>query len=134
MKGVEWGLLYNDYKDLLNELDPAELEVQVKTLMMDDEVKAKKGIYSYLFDSDEKHLNLRTFTSAQKRKAYEEQSGICNNLECPHRHEGESGEPKHWEINEMEADHITPWSKGGKTDLDNLQLLCRDCNRRKSSI
>ena len=134
MKGVEWGLLYNDYKDLLNELDPAELEVQVKTLMMDDEVKAKKGIYSYLFDSDEKHLNLRTFTPAQKRKAYEEQSGICNNLECPHRHEGENGEPKHWEINEMEADHITPWSKGGKTDLDNLQLLCRDCNRRKSSI
>lgn len=134
MKGVEWGLLYNDYKDLLNELDPAELEVQVKTLMMDDEVKAKKGIYSYLFDSDEKHLSLRTFTPAQKRKAYEEQSGVCNNLECPHRHEGENGEPKHWEINEMEADHITPWSKGGKTDLDNLQLLCRDCNRRKSSI
>lgn len=103
------------------------IEEQIKSLMMDDEVKNKKGIYHYVFDNDEKHLNLRIFTPAQKRKGYEMQDGQCNNKNCSHDKE------KVWNINEMEADHITPWSQGGKTDLDNLQLLCIDCNRRKSA-
>lgn len=127
MKSVEWGQLYNRYLDKLSELDPAVIEEQIKSLMMDDEVKNKKGIYHYVFDNDEKHLNLRIFTPAQKRKGYEMQDGQCNNKNCSHDKE------KVWNINEMEADHITPWSQGGKTDLDNLQLLCIDCNRRKSA-
>lgn len=127
MKSVEWGILFNKYSEKISVLMPYEVEKQVKQLMMDDEVKNKKGIYYYIFNKDEKHLNLRTFTVNQKRKQYEVQNGYCNNKNCPH------GKEKVWDINEMEADHITPWSQGGKTDLDNLQLLCKDCNRRKSS-
>ena len=55
-----------------------------------------------------------------KRAAYEKQNGIC--AKCG----------KHFEYEEMEGDHIPPWSQGGKTELSNLQMLCRDCNRRKS--
>lgn len=118
MKGVEWGFLYNEYKDV--ELDPGELEKRIKTLMMDDDVSNRKGIYSYILTHDEKYLSIRAFTESQKRAAYEKQNGVC--AKCR----------KHFDINEMEADHITPWSKGGKTVSENCQMLCLDCNRRKS--
>ena len=119
MKGVEWGLLYNKYKD--QSYNSAQIENQVKTLMMDDDVTNKKGIYSYVITGDEKHLNIRAFTDSQKREAYERQNGICPICK------------KHFEINEMEGDHITPWVEGGKTSAENCQMLCRECNRRKSS-
>lgn len=86
-----------------------------------DEVTNNKGVYEYLFDGKEKHLNLRAFTEKQKRKMYEEQNGVCPMCD------------KHFEIDEMEADHITPWSEGGKTELDNGQMLCITCNREKSN-
>ena len=120
MKGVEWGALYNKYKEQSYNSD--RLEEQVKQLMMDDDVTNKKGIYSYVITGDEKYLNIRTFTDNQKREAYEKQSGICANCH------------KHFDITEMEADHITPWHAGGKTSADNCQMLCRECNRRKSGI
>ena len=85
-----------------------------------NDVTKKSGIYLYIFTRDEKYLNIRTFTDNQKREAYEKQQGIC--IHC--------GE--HFDIDEMEADHITPWSKGGKTTSENCQMLCLDCNRRKS--
>lgn len=118
MKGIEWGLLYNIYKDA--ELDPSVLETKIKTLMMDDDVTNKKGIYTYVLTSDEKYLNIRQFTDNQKREAYERQNGIC--AKCG----------KHFYINEMEGDHITPWHAGGKTNAENCQMLCIECNRRKS--
>ena len=118
MKGIDWGILYNKYKD--QSFNSNTLENEVKRLMMDDEVTKKSGIYYYLITGEEKYLNLRTFTQAQKIEAYESQDGIC-----PICH-------KQFDITEMEADHITPWSQGGKTDIDNLQMLCRACNRRKS--
>ena len=118
MKGLDWGLLYNKYKDV--ELDPAKLEKEISTLMMDDDVTNTKGIYYYLFDHDEKHLNIRAFTPAMKRSAYERQKGVC--VKCKGK----------FDLKEMEADHITPWSQGGKTNKENCQMLCRDCNRRKS--
>ncbi|MEE1118938.1 MAG: HNH endonuclease signature motif containing protein, partial [Bacteroidales bacterium] len=68
----------------------------------------------------EKHLNIRQFKESDKRYAYENQFGVC--IKC--------GE--HFSIEEMEADHILPWAKGGKTDKDNCQMLCKQCNRRKS--
>lgn len=120
MKGIEWGLLYNSFKDV--ELDPDELEQRVKSLLIDDDVTNKKGIYSYVLTGDEKHLSLRAFTDSQKRAAYERQGGICPRC----------GE--HFDIEKMQADHITPWSKGGKTIPENCQMLCDDCNRRKSDI
>lgn len=119
MKGVEWGLLYNAYKDA--ELDPDELETQVKALMMDDEVTKKSGIYPYVLTDNEKHLNLRTFTDSQKTAAYERQNGIC--LTC--------GKP--FEFEQMAGDHITPWSQGGKTVPENCQMLCVPCNSSKGA-
>lgn len=118
MKGVDWGILYNEYKDQSYNSD--RLEKQVTELMMDDDVTKKAGIYSYLITGKEKYLSIRTFSDNQKREAYEKQKGICPICK------------KHFEIEEMEADHITPWHDGGKTTSENCQMLCRECNRRKS--
>lgn len=90
--------------------------------MEDDDVTKKKGIYHYVLTRKEKYLNIRTFTASQKRTVYEKQNGIC-----PICH-------GHFEFNEMEGDHITPWHDGGKTDIQNCQMLCKECNRRKSGI
>jgi hypothetical protein len=120
MKGVDWGDLYNQFKGGL--YDTAELENEIKALMIDDDVTRKKGIYSYVLTRDEKHLAIRAFTPAQRREAYERQGGICP--VCG----------KHYEIDGMEADHITPWSQGGKTNAANCQMLCREDNRRKGAI
>lgn len=117
----EWGLLYNKYKD--NSYNINDLEENIQKLLLDDEVKNKKGIIPYLLSDKrcEKFLNLRTFSKAQKLKMYENQKGICPIC------------GDHFEINEMEADHKTPWSLGGKTELDNGQMLCKKCNREKSN-
>lgn len=118
MKGVEWGALYNEHKD--DKLDPKMLAKKVKELMLDDDVSNKKGIYPYLLNGKEKHLNIRAFTQKHKIEAYERQQGIC--VECK----------EHFDMSEMEADHITPWHEGGKTNAENCQMLCKDDNRRKS--
>lgn len=118
MKGIQWGFLYNEYKD--QKFDSAKFEKEILKLMQDEDVSNKKGIYLYLLTRKEKHLNIRAFSENQKREAYERQRGIC--VIC--------GE--HFEINEMEADHITPWHEGGKTAAENCQMLCIDDNRIKS--
>ena len=118
MKGVAWGSLYNAYGSVAH--DPQALEQEVERLMRDDDVTNKKGIYPYLLTRKERHLNIRAFTESQKSTAYEKQKG-----RCPHC----KGQ---FAIDEMEGDHIKPWHEGGKTDPSNLQMLCRDCNRRKS--
>jgi len=120
MKGIDWGPIYDQFKDGL--YDTAKLEDEIKALMIDDDVTRKKGIYSYVLTRDEKHLAIRAFTPAMRRAAYERQGGICPKCN------------KHFEIEGMEADHITPWSKGGRTNADNCQMLCLDDNRRKGAI
>jgi len=118
MKGLEWGFLYNEFKG--QKFDPKKLEQEVAELMEDEDVGSKKGIYPYTLTRKEKFLNIRAFSPNQKREAYERQKGIC--VVC--------GE--HFEIEQMEADHITPWHLGGKTTADNCQMLCKEDNRRKS--
>ncbi len=118
MKGLEWGTLYNNYKN--ENYDSKKLEEKITELMLDEDVSNKKGIYSYILTRKEKYLNIRVFTDNQKREAYERQKGVCTLCN------------DHFELNEMEADHITPWHEGGKTSADNCQMLCRDDNRRKS--
>lgn len=115
---MSWGTLYNELKD--TKFDAKKLETDIKTLMQDEDVTKKSGIYAYVLTKQEKHLSIRAFTDKQKREAYERQAGICT-------HCGE-----HFELEEMEADHITPWSKGGKTTAENCQMLCKNCNRTKS--
>lgn len=131
MKGLEWGLFYNTYKD--KPLDAKELESKIIELMQDDEVGSKKGVYPYLLSGDEKHLSLRAFSDSIKRAVYEKQGGVCANsdghikgVKCPHENEK-------LELEQMEADHIIPWSKGGKTEKENCQMLCKECNRKKSA-
>ena len=120
MKGLEWGVLYNQFKDQI--FDTAELETEIAKLMAADDVTSKKGIYPYVLTRQEKYLSVRAFDNRMKRTAYEKQKGICK--KCG----------KHFELEQMEADHITPWSQGGKTLAENCQMLCRDCNRKKSDI
>ena len=120
MKGIEWGDLYNKFHDIT--YDAQKLEGIIVQLMQDEDVTSKKGIYEYLLSGDERHLSIRTFPDSMKREAYERQAGICPDCK------------QHFEIEEMEADHITPWSQGGRTIAENCKMRCRDCNRRKSDI
>ena len=126
MKGLPWGILYNEHKD--DNLSPTSLEVEVSRLMKDSDVTRKQGIWPYLLTGDERYLSIRAFDENTKATVYERQGHHCANAECPH------GPDKEWAFEEMQADHITPWSKGGHTVIENCQLLCADCNRRKSSI
>lgn len=119
MKGVDWGYLYNKHKD--DEIDPDKLEKQIKQLFLDDDVTNKQGVYFYVLGEPEKHLNIRAFSDAQKIEAYERQNGICPDCN------------KHFDIKDMQGDHITPWSKGGKTVSSNCAMRCAECNRRKSA-
>ena len=118
MRGVDFGLLYNEFKN--KELDSKKIEKEIVILMQDEDVTKKSGIYSYILTRNEKHLNIRAFTDRQKREAYERQKGICPKCKKP------------FEIEEMEADHIKPWHEGGKTTAKNCQMLCKEDNRIKS--
>lgn len=118
----DWGLLYNKYKD--EKYNSNSLEADMQKYIEDDDVTKDSGIVPYLLSGKdsaaERFLSIRAFTPAMKRKAYERQNGIC-----PICHQ-------HFEPNEMEGDHKTPWSQGGHTTVDNLQMLCINCNRNKS--
>ncbi len=118
MKAIAWGPLFDQYKDA--PLDAHSLEKEITRLMQDDDVTNKKGIYFYVLTREERHLNIRAFTASEKRQAYERQKGICAHCK------------KEFQLEQMEADHITPWHAGGKTKLENCQMLCKECNRRKS--
>jgi hypothetical protein len=120
MKSVDWGKLYNEFKD--KELNPVELEAKIAALMADDDVTRKRGIYVYVLNGQERNLSIRAFTDNQKREAYERQKGICP--VC--------GE--HYELAEMEADHHTPWHEGGKTIASNCRMLCKNDNRLKGGV
>lgn len=126
MKTVPWADLYERFGAAT--LDADRLEVEVARLMLDDEVTRKAGAYEYAVSlvatgtANERVLSLRTFPDSMKREAFERQKGVCpwcNNT---------------FEISQMQADHITPWSLGGKTIAENCQMLCADCNRRKSNV
>ncbi len=118
MKGVDWGFLYNKYKDQV--FDTKAIEEETAKLIADDDVTKKSGIYPYILTRDERYLSIRAFTDNMKQKVYERQHGIC--VKCKNK----------FDISVMEADHITPWHEGGKTIENNCQLLCKNCNRRKS--
>jgi hypothetical protein len=119
MKGINWAELFKIYSK--KTIDTKKLSEEINTLMEDEDVEAKRGIFVYVLDRNPKHLSLRAFSPKQKREAYQLSKGICKKCN------------KHFEIDQMEADHATPWSLGGKTILSNCQMLCKECNRRKSN-
>lgn len=118
MKGIAWGELYNEFGAKPH--DHQKLEEEISRLMQDVDVTNKKGIYPFVLTRKEKYLNIRAFNDNEKREAYERQKGIC--AKCK----------QHFELHEMEADHITPWHEGGKTNAENCQMLCKFDNRTKS--
>jgi hypothetical protein len=118
MNSVNWGELYNKFKD--KKLNASKLEIEIKELMQDEDATKKSGIYPYVLTRQEKYLSIRAFTDKMKRESYEKQKGICKKCK------------KHFEIEEMEADHIKPWHEGGKTISENCQMLCKQDNRTKS--
>jgi hypothetical protein len=118
MKGIDYGSLYDEYKD--KEFDSKKIEKEIKELMQDEDVTKKSGIYPYVITRNEKYLSIRSFTDKMKREAYERQKGICPKCK------------EHFEIEEMEADHTTPWHEGGKTTAENCKMLCKHDNRVKS--
>ncbi len=119
MRKVDWGFLYDKYKD--ESQDTAKLESRIEELMRDSDVTKKEGIYPYVLTGEERYLQIRAFDDNMRREAYERQGGKCEICE------------KKFNISEMDADHITPWSEGGKTEADNCQMLCKADNRRKGA-
>ena len=118
MASVNWGELYNQFKD--KKFNAKKLEVEIAKLMQDEDVTKKSGIYPYALTRQEKYLSIRAFNDKMKREAYERQKGKCKKCK------------KHFEIEEMEADHIKLWHEGGKTIATNCQMLCVDDHREKS--
>lgn len=121
MKDVnrDWGKLYHDFHN--EHYDTAALDEEIERLMQDDDVTSGKGIYLYVLTRQERFLNLRNFDQRTRRAAFERQQGRCPVCGLTYR------------IEEMEADHIVPWSRGGHTTPENCQMLCRKCNNEKGN-
>lgn len=117
MKGLKWGILYNKY----GSTQKISLADKVDKLMADEEITKKSGIYEYLLSGEEKFLSLRGFRESEKRTAYEKQKGVC--AICNEK----------FDYDQMQGDHIIPWSKGGKTEIGNCQMLCEKCNLEKKA-
>lgn len=118
LTSVDWGRLYLDHGQA--PVNGAALELRVAKLMADEDVTKKVGIYEYVLSGRERLLSIRAFTKNQKREAYERQQGIC------------PGCDEHFELVQMQGDHIVPWSQGGRTVSENCQMLCVPCNNDKS--
>lgn len=119
MKGLDWAMLYDRYHE--KTLDTAEMWKQISALMRDSEIQKQVGIIPYVLTGDEHYLDLRAFPEDIKLVVWEQQKHVC-----PHC-------GKEFDLEFMEGDHITPWREGGRTVIENCQMLCRECNRRKGS-
>jgi len=137
MKSVQWGPLYNQYKGA--SLDPAKLEARIAVLMADPDVKNKKGIYEFLLggETDTKLLDVRVFDEKTKLAAYGKQTAAAEaagRSNCPMcAGSGNNNATRIYELSEMDADHVTAWSKGGASDLANCEMLCVPHNRSKGN-
>jgi len=137
MRGLDWGRLYETYHS--KSYDPSVTASEVRALYADPFVKNRKGIFEFVLGGkiDTKLIDIRVFDEATKRSRYEDQTsqaktkGISN---CPLCAVGnEVNRTKIWTISEMDADHISAWSKGGATDASNCEMLCKTHNRSKGN-
>lgn len=137
MCGLEWGRLYEAYH--LQPYNPIEVAQKVTELYADGSVKNRKGIFEYILGGckDPSLLDIRIFEDSTKKAVYAKQtaqakaSGMSNCPDCAIGHE--ANRTKIWKITEMDADHVTAWSKGGATTQDNCQMLCKHHNRAKGN-
>lgn len=117
MKGLDWAKFYDEYHE--KSLDIKDMEQRIVDCLSDDEIQKPQGIIPYVLTGDERNLDLRAFPEKIKLAVWEQQGHKCTLC------------GKEFDIEFMEADHITPWCDGGRTVLENCQVLCRECNRRK---
>lgn len=137
MRGLEWGRLYETYRK--QPYNSKTVSEEVKKLYADPYVKNRKGIFEYILggSTDTKLLEVRVFDEATKKSicanqtAEAEKKGISNCPLCALGHD--SNKTKIWKLAEMDADHVTAWSKGGATDTKNCQMLCKTHNRAKGN-
>ena len=119
MQGLDWALYYDKFHD--KTLDTVEMAKQISVLMRDSEIQRQSGIIPYVLTGDERHLDLRAFPEDIKLAVWEKQKHICPLCN------------KEFDFEFMEGDHIKPWREGGRTVIENCQMLCRDCNRHKGA-
>ena len=137
MKGLAWGKLYEKYHN--NPYNTTAIRTRIDELLADDFVENKKGIFEYVLggERDKQLLNVRVFDKRTKEKKYKEQTdkataeGISN---CPLCAVGDNvNKTRIWKLSEMDADHVTAWSRGGSTTIDNCEMLCKTHNRAKGN-
>lgn len=119
MKGLDWAKFYDEYHE--TPLDIKSMEKRISELIGDDEIERQSGIIPYVLTGDEHYLDLRAFPDKIKLAVWERQNHKC--ALCG----------KEFDMEFMEGDHITPWRDGGRTTVENCQMLCKECNRRKGS-
>jgi hypothetical protein len=137
MRGLGWGAFYEQYHS--NSYNPVSLRQRVNELYADEAVTNKKGIFEFVLggELDARLLNIRIFEDNVKKTVYARQTeeaqeqGISNCPECARGHE--NVRTKIYKFKEMDADHVTAWSKGGATDISNCQMLCKTHNRAKGN-
>lgn len=137
MRGLEWGRLYETYKK--QPYDHKKVAEQVNQLYADSFIKNRKGVFEFILGglTDTKLLEVRVFDEATKKTVYAKQTaeaekkGISNCSHCAIGHD--ANKTKIWKLNEMDADHVSAWSKGGTTDIKNCEMLCKTHNRAKGN-
>lgn len=137
MKGLDWGRLYKTYKE--KAYDPVKVSEEVRKLLGSYEVKDRKGAFEYILGGsmDTKLLNVRVFDEPTKKAVYAKQTakaeteGRSNCSYCAIGHD--ANQSKIWALSDMDADHVAAWSKGGSTDPENCEMLCKPHNRAKGN-
>ncbi len=137
MRGLNWGKLYEQYHK--QAYSPAKVSAEVRKLYGDPYIKNRKGIFEYILGGsiDTKLLDVRVFDEATKKSVYTTQTelakvkGVSNCPLCAIGHD--ASKEKIWSVNDMDADHVTAWSKGGTTSIKNCQMLCKTHNRAKGN-
>ena len=137
MCGLEWGRLYETYHKTPYSIN--HVTERVLALQADESIKCPRNIYEYILggEQDKSLLQIRLFEESTKRAAYTRQTeaakekGISN---CPLCAIGDNAnKTRIYKFNEMDADHVTAWSKGGATSIENCEMLCKTHNRSKGN-
>ncbi|MFA6405435.1 MAG: DUF262 domain-containing protein [Candidatus Paceibacterota bacterium] len=137
MCGLEWGRFYEQYNK--KSYDPKKVSAEMRKLYGDPYIKNRKGIFEFILGGsiDTKLLEVRVFDDAIKKSVYAtqtakaEKSGISNCSYCAIGHD--VNKAKIWSLSDMDADHVSAWSKGGATSAKNCEMLCKTHNRAKGN-